>query len=343
MGTKIFEIVPKKEIDFKFLSGKTLAIDAHLQLYQFLSTIRQRDGALLTDSKGNVTSHLIGLFTRTTNLLQKKIKLIYVFDGKPPELKKGEWEKRRELKQQAEKKYKAALESKDVESMKKYASRTSRLTKEMVDEAKELLNSLGIPIIQAPTEGEAQAAQIVKNNDAFAVATQDADSLIFGTPKLVKNLAISGRRIKTGTLSHKKTSLELIELAQVLNTLGIDQDQLISIAMMVGTDYNIGGIKGIGSKNALKLVKKHGDDLDSLFKEVNWSDYFDFTWTELFYLIKKMKVTDDYSIKFQPINTEKTQEILCEKHDFDKERVENALSKLLDKKSKDQKGLSEWF
>ncbi|MEA3431015.1 MAG: flap endonuclease-1 [Nanoarchaeota archaeon] len=343
MGTKIYDIIPKKEIDLKFLNSKVLALDAHLQLYQFLSTIRQRDGSLLTDSRGNVTSHMTGLFTRTASLLQKNIKLMFVFDGKPPELKKGEWEKRRQAKAKAQKKYEAAVATKDLESMKKYASRTSRLTKDMINEAKDLIKALGIPIIDSPSEGEAQAAHIVKKGHAFAVATQDADALIFGAPRVIKNLAVSGRRKKAGTLSYQKTKPELINLADTLNILGIDQDQLVALSMLVGTDYNNGGIRGIGSKNALKLVKKHGNNLDALFKEVKWDDSFDFTWTELFYIIKKMPVTDDYNLKWSEIDPDKVIEILCEKHEFSRERIEKTLDKIFKPKSKHQKGLSQWF
>lgn len=345
MGTKILDIVPKKEIDFKYLENKTLAIDAHLQLYQFLSTIRQRDGSLLTDSKGNTTSHLIGLFTRTAKLIQKKMKLIYVFDGKAPELKKGEWEKRRKAKNIAEKKYKEAAQVKDLELMKKYASRTSRLTKDMINEAKDLIRAMGMPVVQAPSEGEAQAAHIVNSGKAFAVATQDADSLIFGAHRVVKNLAISKRKKNIGTITYKGINIELITLSEVLNTLGIDQDQLIAISMLVGTDFNVGGIKGIGSKNALKLVKKHGDNLDAMFKEVNWNDFFDFPWTDLYYLIKKMPITDEYSLDWRDIDSNKVKEILCEKHDFSEERVDKTLGKLISKKSlpKTQKGLNQWF
>lgn len=344
MGTKIFELLPKKEIDFKFLSGKTLAIDAFLQLYQFLSTIRQRDGSLLTDSSGNITSHLNGLFTRSSNLLKKNIKLIYVFDGKPPELKKQEQLKRKQRKLEAEKKYKAAFESKNLELMKKYASRTSRLTPEMVNEAKKLLEAMGIPCIQAPSEGEAQAAHLVKKNDAYALATQDADAFLFGTIRLVKNLTISGKRKKVGRLAYSSPKLELFELSEILNKLSIDQNQLIALGMLVGTDYNIGGIKGIGPKKALNLLKKHGSDLDALFEEIKWDESFEMSWTDIFYTIKKMPVTDDYSIKWKSLNPDKVKEILCEKHDFTEERVNTTLKGLVKEvKNKSQNNLDKWF
>lgn len=344
MGVKIFELVPAKEIELDSLAGKTLAVDSSLFLYQFLSTIRQRDGTPLMDSKGNVTSHLTGLFSRTVKLMQKQINLIFVFDGKPPELKKKERERRAGLKKEAELKYKIAVEKKDMDEMKKYASRTTRLTPEMVEEAKELISALGLPVVQAPSEGEAQASYLVKKGEAFAVASQDADSLMFGAPRLVKNLAITGRRKKAGKLGYETVKPELIELQNVLNTLGIDNDQLIALSMLVGTDYNIGGIKGIGQKNGLKLVKKHKKDFDALFKEAEWEKYFDFPWQDVFNAVKNMQTTDKYSTEQEKVDKDRVVKLLVEKHDFSHERVNSALDKLLKaRQKKQQKGLVEWI
>ena len=188
MGVKLPDI-PKHVINFDDLAGKIIAIDASNSLYQFLSSIRQKDGTLLMDSKENVTSHLQGLFTRTLNLMNKGIKICYVFDGKMPSLKTRETQAREERKKLAEEKLKQATKEEDIELMSRYAKQTSRLTIEMVKEAKELVSALGLPVIQAPSEAEAQAAHLVKNNQAYAVATQDADSLLFGAPIVVRNLS----------------------------------------------------------------------------------------------------------------------------------------------------------
>ena len=302
MGVAFKDLIISKEINLEDLKAKTLILDAYNILYQFITTIRSRDGSLLMDSKGNITSHLVGLFSRTTNLMQKGIKLVFVFDGKPPELKQKEQERRKTLKLEAEKKYLEAKKIGDKEEMKKYASRTSRLSKDVVEEAKELISLLGLPIVQAPSEGEAQAAYMVKENKGFAVGSQDFDSIIHGATKLVRNLSISGRRKKGKTITYETISPELIDLPENLNNLGIDQNQLIALAMIIGTDYNLGGIKGIGPKNALKLVKQHKSDFDALFKEIKWDDYFGFSWEEVYYLIKKLPTTDKYELKWKNIN-----------------------------------------
>ncbi|MEM3370691.1 MAG: flap endonuclease-1 [Candidatus Woesearchaeota archaeon] len=344
MGVQISEILPKREIDYAFLKKKVLAVDAHLTLYQFLTTIRQQDGSLLTDADGSVTSHLMGIITRNANLLSKEIFPVYVFDGKPPELKMKTLEERKRSKLEAQKMYEEARELGLVEEMKKYASRTARLTPEMIEESKELLRAMGIPVVNAPSEGEAQAAYIVKKGDAFAAASQDADCLLFGTPRLVRNLNITSKKKIPGTLAYKQVPIELIELEEVLSTLGLCRDQLIALAMLVGTDFNPGGIRGIGPKNALKLVKKHGENFDALFNSVGWRNFFEFDWKEVFELIKNMPTTDDYNIRMGRISREKVLEILCEKHQFSRERVEKLLSQIEETSENNaQKGLSEFF
>ena len=343
MGTQIKCILKSNVISLNDLTNKTLVIDSYNFLYQFLTTIRSRDGSLLMDSKGNITSHLVGLFSRTTRLMQNNIKLIFVFDGKPPELKEKERERRKNIKINAEKEYKKAVEEENIEEMKKYASRTSRLTEEMIDDSKKLISALGLPIIQAPSEGEAQAACIAKNKDADYCVSQDFDSLLFGSPRLVRNLSLIGKRKKSG-LSCETVNPEVINLSENLNNLGIDQNQLIALAMLVGTDYNIGGVKGIGPKNALKLVKKYGSNLDSLFEEVKWGDFFNYPWKEVYNLFKKMPVITNYSIEWKEPDRDEVIKLLVDEHDFAAERVKPVLDRLLkNKESKQQKDLGEFF
>lgn len=341
MGIAFKDIIPRKEIEIKTLKGKTLIIDTFNLLYQFLSSIRARDGSLLMDSKGNITSHLIGLFSRTTNLIKYDLKLVFVFDGEPPSLKQKERERRKQIKILAQKEYEKAKAKEDLDLMKKYAARTTVLSPEMVEDAKKLIQYLGLPIVQAPSEGEAQAVYIAKKEKGLVVS-QDYDSLLYGTPQLIRNLSILGKRKQTNKLSYTTVKPEIIDLDDVLNSLTIDLDQLIAMAMLIGTDYNPGGIKGIGPKNALTLVKKHKKDFDSLFKEVKWNEFFDFEWTKVYELFKKMPVTDDYELKWKSINTKELKEFLL-KHDFSEERIDSTLEKLKKKEdSKKQKSLFEF-
>ncbi len=344
MGVALTELLLIKEIDLEFLYNKVLVVDAPMWLYQFLSSIRQRDGSLLTDSKGKVTSHLIGLSARISNLIQQDIKLAFVFDGEPPKLKHLTLEKRKEIKLEAEKKFKQAKEKADEELMKKYASRTSRLTDEMIDEAKKLIEAFGLPVIDAPSEAEAQASLIVKNNDAYALATNDADALLFEAPLIIRNLNMAGKKKKTNKLSYETVKPDLINLEENLKHLGIEQEQLIVLAMLIGTDYNNGGIKGIGPKTALKLVKEYKTDFDRLFNEAKWNEFFDFSWQEVFALIKNIPVNENYHLKWKEIDEEKIMKLLVDKHDFSEERVKNQVEGLVkENKKKSQKGLGEFF
>ena len=342
MGVKISDLITTKELDFDNLSHKVLAVDAFNMLYQFITTIRQPDGSPLTDTNGKTTSHLIGLFYRLTNLLKRNIKLVFVFDGKRPEPKKAERERRKRIKDQARLKYESAIKKQDIEGMKKYASRTVTITEEIIEESKLLMKSLGIPCLQAPSEGEAQAAHLVFNGDAYAVMSQDADALLFGGNRVIKNLSISQRRKRTGTLSTQKTVPEIIDRDAVLKELGINQEQLIVLGILVGTDFNPGGIKGIGPKNALKLVKKNKDDFERLFEDAEWSNYFDYPWQEVFDIFSKMDVTDDYELRWNRVNVDEVKKILVEDHDFSDERVSTVL-KDLDSESSRQKDLNDFF
>lgn len=339
MGTQITDILERKNISISELKRKTLAVDAFNQLYMFITTIRGYDGSVLTDSKGRTTSHLVGLFSRTTNLMSQGLKLVYVFDGKVPDLKHKELEKRKEAKLHAQKEFEAAKEKEDVDTMRKFAGRTSRLTKEMVEEAKQLLTHLGIPWIQAKSEGEAQATHLVKKGDAYAVLSQDADCLLFGAPRMIRNLSISGKRKMTGKTAFVSVEPELIEVEKVLNKLGINNDQLIALAIMVGTDYNPGGIKGIGPKKALKLIQENS--IEEAFKIAKWEEHFELDWKEIFNLIKNMPINENYEIYFRKPDFEGVKNFLMD-FEFSETRIDNSLKKI-NAEEHSQTGLGEFF
>jgi len=340
MGLAIRELLKAEEIGIEKLSGRTIAIDAFNLLYQFLTTIRQPDGSLLTDSKGRVTSHLTGLFARTANILQKNIQPVFVFDGEPPKLKTAERDRRRDIKETAQKEYDIAKDREDIESMKKFASRTSRLTETMINDAKELISALGCPVVNAPSEGEAQAAYMAKKGDVYATVSQDFDTLLHGTPRLVRNLSITGKRKKTAKLGYITVKPELILLSDNLNNLGIDNDQLIVLAMLVGTDYNIGGVKGIGPRKALQMLEKHGKEFENLFKEAQWDEHCKIPWNEIFYLIKQIPTTDDYTLDWQKLDVKAVRRLLVEEYEFSAERIDKTLDKFDDGS---QKGLGDFI
>lgn len=320
MGLNIGEIVPKKQVEFSFLKNKVIAVDASNIIYQFLSTIRQPDGTPLQDKKG-ITSHLSGLFYRNINLMNEGLKLVYVFDGKMPDLKHGTNVKRREVKEKAKEKYEKAKKMKDASEMFKFAKQLAKLTPEIAEESKKLLEAMGIQVIQAPGEAEAQASYMCKKNKVFCVASQDYDALLFQTPLLLQNLTLSRKR-KTFS-GYVEIFPQMIELDKVLNSLSINQDQLICLGILTGTDYNQGGVKGIGQKKALDIVKKYKYPVkifESFEKEL------DFDWKDIFELFKKPKVKD-VEIKFPKLNEDKVKKILLDR-EFSESRILSGLEKL---------------
>lgn len=343
MGLQIGEIVPKKEITFSFLAGKVVAIDAYNVIYQFLTTIRQLDGTPLMDSKGRITSHLSGLFYRFTNLLSLGIKPVFVFDGERPKLKHAEIVERERRKKEAEKKYKEAKKKGGLEEMLKFAKRITRLNEEMIEESKKLVKAMGMPYVQAPSEGEAQAAFMTRRGDTYATVSQDFDSLLFGTPRLVQNLTFSRkRRLAIGFVEVKP---QLIELKSVLSELGVNKDQLLILGVLIGTDYNPGGYKGIGPKKALELIHeyKKAEDIFNVAKNMAKSEV-SFDPFEILEFFKNIPTTEHYKIEFSKIDEKEIKKILCKEHDFNEQRVENTLNKLEKARAKSsQQALERWF
>jgi flap endonuclease-1 len=346
MGLNIRDIIPRRELETSEVREKILCVDAFNALYQFLSTIRQPDGTPLMDNKKRITSHLSGVFYRNINLLDEGIKLVYVFDGRAPELKAKTHKKRQDVRDIAKERYETAKEEVDVMGMKRYSSQLLRLDDEMIAESKELLVAMGIPIIQAPSEGEAQAAHMTRaNTKVYASVSQDYDSLLFGATRLIRNLTVSRKR-KTYS-GYVEIKPEIIELEKVFNFLEINLEQLICLGILVGTDYNPKGIPGIGQKKALDIVKKYKVPYE-IFKSVeeqilSLPEDERFNWQDIFALFYKPDVSNQ-DFEFKPFDEDKIRDILVRRHDFSEERVQKQIDKLKEMKQKSQqKSLGKWF
>jgi len=339
MGVNLKDIVEeiKKEVELSSLSNKIIAIDAYNALYQFLSIIRDKDtGEPLRDSKGRITSHISGLFYRTINLLENGIKPVYVFDGEPPKFKLKEIEERMKAKEEAFKKWQEALES--GEEAITYAQAASILTKEMVEESKELLSYMGLPVVQAKSEGEAQAAYLVSKGYVYASASQDYDSLLFGSTRLIRNLNLTGKRKLPRKEIYVEIKPEIIELNELLQKLRITREQLILIGIITGCDY-FEGVKGYGPKKALELVRQY-KSLDRIKKVLNLPDEID----EIFNFFLNPPVNENVEIKFGEIDKEKILKFMVDERNFSEERVLNALNKLEEARKKfKQTSLASWF
>ncbi len=320
------DLVPKTTVDLPSLRGKSIAVDAYNALYQFLAIIRQPDGTPLKDRTGRITSHLSGLLYRTSNLVEMGIKVVYVFDGVPPTLKEVEIKRRARVKDEALVKYERALQEGRVEKARMYAQMTSRLKDYMADDAKHLLMLLGIPWIQAPSEGEAQAAHLVKKGDSDFCASQDYDSLLFGASMLVRNVTLSGRRKLPRKNVYIEVVPEIVELDKALNKLGITYEQLVDIGILVGTDFNPQGVKGIGPKTALRLIKQYGS-LEKLLPTLKEAE-FPVGVQQIREIFLHPKVTDNYELAWKEPDMEGLIEFMCGERDFSKDRVRRAYEKM---------------
>jgi len=346
MGLNIREIISRREIELAELRGKTVCVDAFNILYQFLSSVRQIDGTPLMDDKKRITSHLSGIFYRNIALLNEGIKLIYVFDGPAPALKVNTHKRREKVRGIAKEKFEEARKEEDLDLMRRYSGQLVRLDDEMIKESKELLEAMGIAVVQAPSEGEAESAYLAKiKREIYASISQDYDSLLFGAPKLIQNLTMARRRKTFSGWTEVKP--ELIELEKVLNSLEINLDQLICLGILVGTDYNPKGIPGIGQKKALDIVKKYKqpvlifESVEEQIMSLSEEDQFD--WKEIFELFHRPNVID-VDFDFPRIDEEKIKKILIDEHDFSQERVIKQLGRLKESKEKQkQKGLDKWF
>jgi flap endonuclease-1 len=330
----------KKPVTMEEMSGRTLTIDALNYLYAFLSVIRQPDGTPLRDGKMRTTSHLSGLFYRSINLMESNIEPIFVFDGEPPELKKDTIRERREQRKEAKERWEEALTAGDIVAAKKYAQFALAINDEMIQESKDLLDYMGLPWVQAPSEGEAQAAHMTKKGVAWGTGSQDYDSILFGSPRLIRNIVISGRRKLPGKNVYLKIEPELVDAAESMKSIGVTREQLIEIALILGTDFNP-GIKGIGPKTALKLVKKCGT-AELALKEKGIAA--ETPYGEVRELFHNPNVTDEYKVKCGKLDKEKVVRLLVDEHEFSLDRVQAALKRVEETtRSPKPVGLDQWF
>ncbi len=325
MGVNLTPVVVRHETSLEALRGRTVAVDGNLELYQFLSIMRTRDGRPLMDSHGRVTSHLNGLMFRTTRFLADyAIHPVFVFDGPPPDLKRTEIEKRRAARARAQQEYEAAVASGDATRAWSKAVSSTRLTRAMIEDAKTLLSFLGIPCIQAPSEGEAQAAYLAQRGDVWAASSKDYDAMLFGTPRLIRFLAVSSTEFLPTRGRSRAVPPEILDLEENLRTLGVTREQLVDVAILVGTDFN-GGVKGVGPKTAVKRIREWGS-LDRAPAEVREQIPEDVDAIRAFFL--HPPVESHVDLRGRPPQPEAVRRFLCDEREFSRERIDAALGRL---------------
>ncbi|XP_004927283.1 flap endonuclease 1 [Bombyx mandarina] len=320
----IADIAPHavKEMEIKNYFGRKIAIDASMSLYQFLIAVRS-EGAQLVSVDGETTSHLMGTFYRTIRLVENGIKPVYVFDGKPPDMKAHQLNKRAERREEAEKELQKATEAGDTASVDKFNRRLVKVTKQHSEEAKQLLKLMGVPVVDAPCEAEAQCAALVKSGKVFAAATEDMDALTFGAPVLLRHLTFSEAR---------KMPVQEFHLNNVLQGLELKQNEFIDLCILLGCDY-CGSIRGVGPKRAIDLIRQHRT-LDEVLKNIDTEKYqppTDWDYERARSLFMEPEVADpkDIELKWTDPDEEGLVKFLCGDRQFNEERVRNGAKKLI--------------
>lgn len=340
MGVDLKSLMIRNKTKLESFQSKTVAIDAYNAIYQFLAIIRGPDGLHLSDSSGRVTSHLSGLFYRNVNFLSLGIKPVYVFDGTSPTLKSAEIERRKQIKKDAAIKYEKALKERDWEKVRKYAQQTTSMKDGMVEDSKKLLELFGIPHITAPSEGEATAAHLTMTGIAYASASQDFDSILFGAKKLIRNFTISGRRKLPNKNTYIDIEPEIIENSESLDELGITREQLVDVGIMVGTDFNPDGFERIGPKTALKLIKKYSklEEIPQIQEQLTKIDY-----KHIRKIFLEPKIADIKKIDFGEVDYEGITKYLVDERSFSHDRIKSSLNRLKRAIEKRSQSLEKWM
>lgn len=340
MGVLLTPILQREQTSFKALYGKSFAVDAFIELHQFLALIRKPDGSLLTDPQGRVTSHLIGLLTRTSRLVTDyKLRPVFVFDGRPNPLKRATIEARKEVQKKAQTEYVQAIAAKDYSRAWSKVVMTGRVTGAVLADAKRLLSLMGIPWLDALEDGEAQASFMAAKGDVWAVGSKDYDCLLFGAPILARYLTLTGREYLPAKKTSRPLIPELVKLADNLSVLGISREQLVDLALLVGTDFN-GGVMGIGPKKGLALIKKYGA-AENFPREIRSELPDDLNRVREIFL--HPRVTRDYSLRREKPNPEGLIEFLSEERAFSRERVQKVADKLVKSQAESDSQLGKWL
>jgi flap endonuclease-1 len=297
-------------------SNKKIAIDTSIILYQSVITIRN-SGNDLINKKGELSSHILGLFNKTIELLENKISPLYVFDGKPPDIKKDMLNARKQVRQKALEKLSMAT---DEKTKIKYLKKAVNITKNHNEQCREMLNYMGIPYINADEEADKTLSYLCKNKIVDGVLSEDMDILTFGSTRIVKNL-----------ISLKKNPIE-INLCDILNKLDLSHDQFIEFCILLGSDY-LNGISEINSKIIFDFYNKHKNINNVLldlkknkFKVPDKIDYSDVK--DYFQNSPHVKVSPD-DLNLNIINYSELLKLLVGKYGLIKYKIKNKLNKLI--------------
>jgi len=286
-------------------TGKTIAIDTSLVIYKYISAMR-KTGKDLTNKEGRVTSHLHGLLYLINKLLSLKITPIFVFDGKPPDIKKGTLKKRQDIKKNAENKLTdEALTQLSIEEKIKFFMQSTRISPEIIEDTKLFFKILGIPFVDSVEEADAQMVCLVENKIAYAVATEDMDLLTFGSDRVLKNF-----------FSLKEDKIIEIDREKMLKQLKMNRDQFIDMTILLGCDY-LPTLDKVGLVKTYQLMTTH-KSLDNIFKVIKQPENYDYEEVRDYFknAVSKCVIPSEESMKIVKTDNNPIYKLLVEKYEF---------------------------
>ncbi|KAL6730597.1 hypothetical protein Aduo_001560 [Ancylostoma duodenale] len=307
--------------EMKSYFGRKVAIDASMCLYQFLIAVRQ-DGSQLQSESGETTSHLMGMFYRTIRMIDNGVKPCYVFDGKPPDMKSGELEKRSEKRAEAEKALTEAKERGDTEAVDKFERRLVKVTKEQNADVKRLLGLMGVPVVEAPCEAEAQCAALVKAKKVYGTATEDMDALTFGSDVLLRHMTFS---------EAKKMPIKEFSLSRILTDFDMTKEQFIDLCILLGCDY-CESIRGVGPKKAFELIKSYGD-IETILENIDHKKYpppenWPYKRARELFMNPEVADCENINLVWKEPDVDGIMKFMCEEKNFNEERIKSAIAKM---------------
>jgi flap endonuclease-1 len=335
MGVKLQDLIGKKIVGYPELAGSIIAVDAPNIIMGLFNFARKNpDGTnaeLILDRTQRPISHLYGLLYRINFLYSKKIFPIFCFDGRVSKLKRIVTKDQLNDFRFIQKWYKDAIDSGNRSIARKIALSKEYMWQNIILESKQLLGALGVPYVESPTSAESQCAYLVKQKIVRYSNSQDYDSLLFGCPLVIQNVSKSLRRKVQGKWKYTKITPVCINLKKTLRKLEISQFQLVDVGILIGTDY-FPGIKGLGPKKSLALIKKHNQIENIIHQEQNKYDFSELT-PDIIKKVRKLFLFPDINNSIEIFhwnypNKSLVLKLLCEEHYLNKERVEGNLTKL---------------
>ncbi len=302
------------------LSGKKVAVDASLIIYQNLLNIGNRP--LFKNSTGKITNHLSGLFYKIVNYISLNIELIFIFDGKPPSIKSDTIKDRKNKSDSAKVKMNNSCNQEDKD---KYEKSSIRLSKEMIDDVKKLLNLMGISYIHPSVgEGEAYAAELCRIGFVDYVLTEDMDTIVYGCPKLITNC-------KDKTIK-RKDIISIFDYNKIISGFNLTHDQFVEFCILCGCDY-CSSVPKLGNVSALKLIKQYGT-VEEIIKNTkydfpeNYLDLFKQS-KEIFYLWKDKIDVNKLEINKSQKNISQLLQFLVKEIEMNETKVQNGIKKIM--------------